>query len=105
MIDCQADMLDDPIAGWCLRNYMILTKFPDLLGKPGLSDSDRYWSSYYWLARFARVWSAIAGYDAGLEQQVFQMLEHAPDFPERFEEIDAAAERDAMEQLRDAGIQ
>jgi hypothetical protein len=72
------DMLDHPVAGWCLRNYLILSECPELLGEHGLSEGEVYWNRYFWLVRFARIWSALAGYDAGLEQQVFQFLENLP---------------------------
>src|SRR5262249_44386427 len=98
------DMLDNPVAGWCLRNYLILSECPELLGEPDLSEAEMYWSRYYWLVRFARVWASLVGYDAGLEQQVFQFLEHPPDGPEVCVEVVAAAEKAAAEQLRAAGI-
>jgi hypothetical protein len=99
-----ADMIGHPLAGWCLRNYAILTECPDALGEHGLSGPEVYWSRYYWLVRFARVWSAVAGYDAGLEQQVFGLLEYAPDGWDHCEAVAAAAERAAADQLRAAGI-
>jgi hypothetical protein len=98
------DMMDHPVAGCCLRYYLILTECPDLQGEHRLSEAVRYWSRYYWLFRFARVWSAVVGYDAGLEQQVFQLLESAPDGLDALPELEAAAERAAGEQLRVAGI-
>src|SRR5436305_457489 len=100
----RVDMLDHPVAGWCLRNYGILTECPELLGEHGLSEPELYWSRYYWLVRFARVWSAVAGSDVGLEQQVFRFLEHPPAGLDAWPEVEAAAERAAVEQLRAAGI-
>jgi hypothetical protein len=124
----RTDMLDHPIAGWCLRNFVILTEFPELLGESKLSEPELYWSRYYWLARFACVWFAVAGNDAGLEQQVSTFVEYPPDgwecytvgasagrrgrsfveYPpdgwECYPDVTAAVERDAAEQLRAAGI-
>lgn len=47
---------------------------------------------------FAREWQAVAGYDAGLEQQVFRLLasaEHIPVGYDPLPEVAAAVERDA----------
>jgi hypothetical protein len=100
----RADMIDHPVAGWCLRNYIILTEFPELLGDAGLSEAEIYWSRYYWLTRFRLVWSAVAGFDAGLEQQFFGLLEAASGTLEFLPEIEVAAQRAAAEQLRVARI-
>src|SRR5262249_32313589 len=88
---------------WCLRNYLILTECPELLGEPRLSEAVRYWSRYYWLFRFARVWSAVVGYDAGLEQQVFQLLEYPPEGLGALPEVEAAAQRAAAARIGGAG--
>jgi hypothetical protein len=96
------ELLDDPVAGWCLRNYLILTERPGLLGGPPLSEQELHWSRYYWLYRFTRVWYAAAGYDAGMEQQLFWFIECPPEEADCWpqDEIEAAAQRDAAEQLR-----
>jgi hypothetical protein len=98
------DMLLHPVAGWCLRNYLILTECPELLGDHCPSVEEQYWSRYYWLFRFAKVWSAVSGYDAGLEQQVFQFLEYAPNGLDGLSEVETAAEQAASEQIRAAAI-
>jgi hypothetical protein len=95
----RADMLGHPTAGRCLRNYTLLTTYPQLLGGLELSEAERFWSRYYWLARFAREWQAAVGYDAGLEQQVFQLLESAEHIPVAYDalpDVEAAVERDAV---------
>ncbi len=101
------ELLDDPLAGWCLRNYLILTERPELLGGPPLSEQERHWSRYYWLYRFTRVWYAAAGYDAGMEQQLFGFIEYPPEGADCWpqDEIEAAAQRDAAEQMRVAAEQ
>jgi hypothetical protein len=48
------------------------------------------------------VWTALVGYDAGLEQQVFQLLEHSPFGWDALTEVETSAERDVTEQLRSA---
>ena len=60
----------------------------------GLTEAERQWSRYYWLARFAREWQAATGADAGLEQQVSQLLEHMDDWGSA-EVVTAAVERDS----------
>ena len=91
------EMTGHPTAGTSLRRYLILTECPDVVTRLGLSESQRFWSRYYWLARFAREWQAIAGPDGGLEQQVFQVLESAEHLGvsyDPFPEIKAVIERD-----------
>ena len=89
------ELTDHPTAGPSLRHYLLLAECPELVAGLGLSESERRWSQYYWLARFAREWQAVAGEDAGLEQQVFQLLEHMDTF-DPAEEVMAAVERDAV---------
>jgi hypothetical protein len=92
------EMADHPTAGASLQHYLILTECPDVATGLGLSEAERFWSRYYWLARFAREWQAIAGPDGGLRQQVFQLLESADHLGvsyDPFPEIKAAVERDA----------
>ncbi len=89
-------MLAHPTVGRCLRNYVILTECPELLGGLTLSEGERFWSRYYWLARFAREWQAAIGYDAGLEQTAFKLLECAPVDYDALPEVEAAVARDAV---------
>lgn len=92
----RSEMLAHPIAGRFLRNYCLLTECPEMVGALGLSADERFWSRYYWLARFAREWQAVAGYDAGLEQQLFQLLEYAKVDYNPLPEVEATVERDAV---------
>jgi hypothetical protein len=92
-------MLDHPTAGPSLRNYAALTEYAELAGRLALSENELFWSRYYWLARFAREWQAAVGYDAGLEQQVFQLLESLEQPLVAYaalSEVDAAVKRDAV---------
>jgi hypothetical protein len=94
-----AEMLSHPTAGRSLRNYGILTECSELLGGLGLTEDERFWSRYYWLARFAREWEAAVGPNAGVEQQVFKLLvsaEHIPVAYNPLPEVEAAVERDAV---------
>ena len=94
------ELTDHPTAGPSLRHYLLLTECPELVAGLGLSEEERFWSRYYWLARFAREWQAAEGYDAGLEQSVFKLLEagveHGPAEIDQLPEVEAAVERDAV---------
>jgi hypothetical protein len=69
-------LLDDPQAGRFLKYYLLLTEAPELLVDQAISPEDLFWSRYYWFLRFARLRQTTTGYDAGLEQQAFQILEY-----------------------------
>ena len=102
------ELLDDQLAGWCLRNYIVLTEFPDLLNSD-VSEEVLHWSRYYWLARYARVWNTVdpAGYDPAVEVQLVNIIEEVAvcdDETWPLEEVIAAADRDAVRQLQAAGI-
>jgi hypothetical protein len=43
-----------------------------------LTETTRFYNRYYWFALFAAHRQAANGFDAGIEQQKFQMLETAP---------------------------
>jgi hypothetical protein len=95
-------MIDHRTVGRSVQNYLILTEFPELLEGLALSASELFWSRYYWLARFAREWQAVSGFDAGLEQQVFQLLEFAEHRGIEFDplpDLETAVERDAVVSL------
>ena len=92
------EMLDHPIAGRCLRNYGLLTEYGELLGL-GLSADERFWSRYYWFARFVREWQAAVRYDAGVEQQLHELLVSAEHIPVAYDpllEVEEAVQRDAI---------
>ena len=91
-----SEMIAHPTAGRSLRNYVLLTECPEMVDSLRLSTDDRFWSRYYWLARFAREWQAVAGYDVGIEQQLFQLLEYAEVEYDPLPEVEAAVERDAV---------
>jgi hypothetical protein len=91
------DMLDHPTAGRCLRNYVVLTDLSELIGSLHLSEEELFWSRYYWLARLVREWQAAVGSDVGLEQQLFQLLEHSAVDYDRLAEVEGAVERDAVQ--------
>lgn len=90
---------DHQVAGPSLRHYLLLTECDDLVAGLQLSETDLFWSRYYWLARFAKEWQAITGPDAGLEQYVFKVLASAEDIGvtnDPYPDVQAAVERDAV---------
>ena len=99
-----ACLLADPELGPVLRVYLVLTRRPSLFIRSGWSPESIVWSLYYWFRRLVALRAASSGFDAGLEQQAFQILE-APhpacelDWSE-LESIEALAVEHAMTQRR-----
>ena len=93
------ELTDHPTVGPCLRHYLLLAECPELVALLELTESERQWSQYYWLARFAKEWQASFGEDAGLEQQLCRLLERMDTF-DPAEEVMAAVERDAVIEAR-----
>jgi hypothetical protein len=68
----------DDEAGEALARSMLFERWPDLLPADEGSDRERlFYNRYYWFLRFISLWQAAHGYDAGLEQQAFRILEEA----------------------------
>jgi hypothetical protein len=92
-------LLDAPLSGRALKCYLLLTEMPNLLGEGTVSAERVLYSRYYWFVLFARLRQAMAGYDAGLDQQALQILEQPPTDCELdwllVERIEAAASKDA----------
>lgn len=59
-----------------LRYYVLFTHEPSLLGIR-LPKSTIFYNRYYWFLAFKTAHTAKHGYDAGLEQQAFRILEYA----------------------------
>jgi hypothetical protein len=70
----RSDLLDDPVCGTPLRNYVVITlgSFDDQL-----SVVERLYNRYYWFQRLVAAHRTSRAYDAGLEQQAMQILERA----------------------------
>src|SRR5947208_683299 len=80
------DRLDPPLAvnvregeaGEALARSLLFEHWPELLGAGEAPDPQRlFYNRYYWFVRFVALRQAADGYDAGLEQQAFKMLEEA----------------------------
>jgi hypothetical protein len=75
--------------GWSL----LFEHWPELVPGLTLDRENAFYNRYFWFKRFATLKQKRDGYDAGLDQQVFQALEHA-DFEVDWalvEQIDARA--------------
>lgn len=68
------ELLADPACGGSLRVYLALTA-----GRIGadLSPAELFYNRYFWFHRFTCQAQQKFGYDAGIEQQAFQILEYA----------------------------
>ena len=80
---------DDADFGSAFVYYLFFSRHPSVNSFLGidLNDEARFYNAYYWFRRFVKLYMAKLGYDAGLEQQAFKMLEGA-DFDLNFEVID-----------------
>lgn len=58
---------------------LLFEHWPDLVSGVPMDREDAFYNRYYWLRRYATLKQERDGDDAGLEQQVFQLLEQ-PDF-------------------------
>jgi hypothetical protein len=68
------ELLDEPVSGRCLRNYILLTECPELFGS--VSETEIFWQRYYWLRRYAIAWRAVdpEGYDPAIEDMLSDLL-------------------------------
>ena len=85
--------LDPGDVGEALAWSLLFEHWPDLLPGSPIDRVDAFYNQYFWFKRFATLKQERDGYDAGLEQQVFQLLEQ-PDFDldwSLIEQLDAEA--------------
>jgi hypothetical protein len=68
--------LHNPRYGPPFRWYLLFTHASDLL--PEISTADVFYNRYVWFRRFAAMYRIVHGEDAGIEQQLFHLLEDAP---------------------------
>lgn len=66
------------------RNYILLEKFPEKFGNE--TSLNLYYNKYYHFLMFSILSQKTNGFDAGIEQQEFKILEQG----EQFENIDWA---------------
>lgn len=97
----QSRMGDDPSYEMFFRYYLVFSE--DLLRDVGLSPLNPemlFYNQYYWFKRFVDAYMAKQGFDAGLEQQTFKLLESAPDGVDwtMIDSIDARLEEESAAQ-------
>ncbi|MCE9544351.1 MAG: hypothetical protein K8T25_02345 [Planctomycetia bacterium] len=63
-----------------LLYFLVLTHNPSLMVQDATETEELsvLYDRYYWFTKAVRLWQAIHGYDAGMEQQAFKILESAP---------------------------
>ncbi len=71
--------VDDDLYGSAFRYYLLFDRWPTLLqgAVPELDATVRFYNKYYWFWRMKCLYFQKHGYDAGLDQQAFQLLEYA----------------------------
>ena len=69
----------DELYGVAFRRYLLFSRWSRLLTEAGLrlSEEGILYNSYYWMLRFSRLHALTHGYDAGIEQQAFEILAQA----------------------------
>jgi hypothetical protein len=72
-------LIDRSSAGRALQYNLILAEFPHLLLPHSFTPAQLFWSRCYWFLRFAALRQVSDGYDAGIEQQPFNILENVVD--------------------------
>ena len=71
--------LDEDVKHYYTR-YMILLD-NDLrkdFGLQNMTETEWFYNAYYWVLAFAKRYKSIYGFDAGVEQETFKVLEAAP---------------------------
>jgi hypothetical protein len=63
--------------GEALAWSLLFEHWPDLVPGPRLDPKTAFYNQYFWFKRFATLKQQKDGYDAGLEQQAFQLFEHS----------------------------
>ncbi|WP_406700713.1 hypothetical protein V5E97_18135 [Singulisphaera sp. Ch08] len=69
---------NDPEYGVAFRRYLLFSRWPSLLerGELHATAEELLYNSYYWMLKFSKLHERKHGYDAGIEQQVFKILEN-----------------------------
>lgn len=90
-----SDLMCGP-PGEAYARSLLFERWPELIIEEPVDPVRSFYNRYFWFARFAALWQAAHGPDAGLEQQAFQLLEQA-DFDVDWnvvQELDARAKQD-----------
>jgi hypothetical protein len=64
--------------GRAFLRFILFQELSGLITALNLGECERFYNLYFWARRFANLYQAVHGLDAGIEQGVFMSLEHAP---------------------------
>jgi len=67
-----------PAYGQAFRRFILFNDWFELLCDLNLGECALCYNRYLWARRFAKAYQTVHGPDAGIEQQVFRVLETAP---------------------------
>ena len=74
------ELLDIPIIGEHLKKYLLITNHPERF--ENINSTEKYYNRYYWYLKFSIAYKNKYGYDAGVEQQEFRILEDGESLPD-----------------------
>src|SRR5436309_2843797 len=71
--------LDDDSYGEAFQNYLVFSHCSSFIRdkRPDANDTIMLYNRYYWFLTFSKFYMKKHGYDAGMEQQAFKLLETA----------------------------
>ncbi len=69
-------LLDDPDVGPALSRFLLYSRQLTKAGSD-LDPTTAFYNAYYWFLKFKKAYTHKNGYDAGIEQQAFKLLEEA----------------------------
>ncbi len=72
----EKSLLEVPETRYCLLYYALLSHWPEQLNGD-FGPEELFYKRYYWFYRLSKEYQARHGYDAGFDQQAFQMPEMA----------------------------
>ena len=73
------ELLKLPLVGEALNNYLLISNYPEKF--EDVSALDLYYNKYYWYLKFSITYQDKYGYDAGIEQQEFKLIEEGESIP------------------------
>lgn len=78
---CYIALAKDEFYGNAFRYYLFFAEGSALQSTTlsSLTELEAYYNEYYWLLLFTKLYQFRRGYDCGLEQQAFKLLEAAPE--------------------------
>ena len=72
-------VVNNDLYGPAFRRYVLFSEpmIPAGCGVPIQTEAVRFYNRYYWFLLFVKLYQARHGFDAGVEQQAFGLLENA----------------------------